>query len=1276
MVGGKMHKKKLWKDIGRSITGSWGRFFSILSLMALGTFAFVGLKVTGPDMRATAEQFYDQTNLADMTLTSTWGLDDSDQDLLAKADQLEKVEYGYLEDVTVKDTDTSMRVFSAPEDLSQYEVVEGNMPQEDDEIVLDYQQQDNFELGDTIDLNQEEADDDEESDETDESSQEILDRTSYKVVGFVKSSEITETTNIGQTSVGTGQLDSYGVVPEDNFDSDVYMIARMDFSDTQGLNAYSDKYDRLIRKHQNSVEELFADQDDKRLSDVKEDRQQDIDDGWDEINDTKQELEDAESQLDDAQDQLQDGQNQIDQNQAELENEVAQAQDQINDGQQQLDQGKSSVATAQNQLTQAKAQLDNGKATLDEKWTQLQAGKRQLDNAQTTLANNKQQLDQGANALAEGKKQLADNQEKINANEQELQEGQNQVAQQQETLQQQKEEKQGEIEQLQSKTEEAKEQVAPLKANYEEISAENQPIIDQLEEQKDQLTEEENEDELYELDEQIQERQSQVNQAQQSYQQAAELSDSLEQKSEGAQSTLDATLDEKQDQIITVQNKADQGEESLDAAKQQLEQKQTQLAQEEEKYQNGLEQYNAGVQSFNQNQEAYEKGLSAWVSGMESLNENSAEYQENAQNLAAAKQELGGKEEELTQARNTLADKQAQGQDQLEQAQEELEEQREEYEENRAEYEEQKEEADNEIPEKEDDLRDAQEELDDLEAPEYTFEDRKDGNPGYKQYLENSQRVDILSNIFPVFLFAIAVLVSLTTMTRFVEEERVNTGTLKALGYSNWDVKKKFVVYGIVSSSLGAIIGTALGHTLLPTVIFEAYAASSTFSQVTLNFSFLYTLIGFAIAIICTTLPAYLVANKELKERTAQLLVAKPPKKGSRILLERITPLWNRMSFTYKVTARNLFRYKKRMFMTIFGVAGCAALLVTGFGIRDSLTGIVDHQFDDLVKYDLIVNKNDDLSDEDQEQLDNKLEEDDVRNATDAYYEELSVRAGENNDTQDITLLVPDDEQAFKQDVSMVNRQSQEQLSLPDDGAILSEKLADLLGAQKGDTVTLNDDEDQPHKVKVAGITEMYMGHYAYMSQEAYQNSFDSSGDPNSYLVTLDDTSEENIDEQSSSFVDLDGTQGVVQSSAISEQIDQVIDGLNNVILVLITCATLLAIVVIYNLTNINVSERVRELSTIKVLGFYDREVTMYVYRETILLSILGILAGYVVGYFLHGFIMQTLPPDDAMFSPGLELSNFGLSAGITLLITFILMFVIHRKLKNIDMLEALQSAD
>lgn len=1266
-----MRKKKLWKDIGRSFTGSWGRFFSILSLMALGTFAFVGLKVTGPDMRATAENFYDQTNLADMTLTSTWGLDESDQDLLEKNKQLDDVEYGYLEDVTLKDTDTSMRIFSAPEEISQYEVVEGNMPQKNNEIALDYQQQDHFDLGDTIKLEQEKSDDSE--NETDESSPEILKRTTYKVVGFVKSSEITETSNIGQTTVGTGQLDSYGVVSEENFDSDVYMIARMNFSDTRGLNAYSDKYDRLIRKHQKSVEKLFDDQSEKRLADVKEDRQQEIDDGWKKIKDTKQKLKDVKTQLDKAQEQIQEGQEQIDENQAQLENEVAQAQVQINDGQQQLDQGKSTIATAENQLVQAKTQLDNGKASLSQKWTQLQSAKSQLDNAQSSLASNKEQLDKGAAAIKQGKEQFASSQQKISENEQNLQAGQSQVEQQQKNLQQQQDEKQGQIEQLQNKSEEAKKQAAPLKANYEQIAAENKPVITQLEEQKEQV---ESEEDSQRLDEQIQAKQEEIDAAEQSYNQALGTSDALQQKADNAQSTLDATLGEKQEQLSNVKSEAEQGQQTLDSAKQQLEQKQTQLVQKEQEYQSGLEQYNAGVQTFNQNKAAYEQGLSKWVSGMEALNKNSAEYQKNAQNLATAKQELGNKEAELIQAKNTLADKQVQGQNQLDQAQDKLSDKKAEYEENKADYEKQKEKADKEIPDREQELKDAQEELDDLQAPEYTFDDRKDGNPGYKQYLENSQRVDILSNIFPVFLFAIAVLVSLTTMTRFVDEERINTGTLKALGYSNWDVKKKFVVYGIVSSSLGAILGTALGHTLLPTVIFEAYAASSTFDQVTLNFSTFYSFIGFAIAIICTTLPAYLVASRELNEKTARLLEAKPPKKGSRILLERITPIWNHLSFTYKVTARNLFRYKKRMFMTVFGVAGCTALLVTGFGIRDSLTGIVDHQFDDLVKYDLIVNKKDNLSDDEQEQMDKKLDQNDVANATDVYYEQLNVRAGENNDTQDITLLVPDDEQAFNQDVEMVTREEQKQLSLSDDGAILSEKLADLLDAKTGDTVTLEDEDGQSHQVKISGITEMYMGHYIYMSQKAYQDAFDSNSDPNSYLVTLNDTSQENIDKQSSAFMDLDGVQGVVQSSAISEQVDNVIDGLNNVILVLITCATLLALVVIYNLTNINVSERIRELSTIKVLGFYNREVTMYIYRETILLSILGILAGYVVGYFLHGFIMQTLPPDEAMFSPGLQLSNFGLSAGITLLITILLMFVIHRKLKNIDMLEALQSAD
>lgn len=921
-----MYKRKLWKNIIKSITATKGRFFSILSLMALGTFAFVGLKVTGPDMRATAENFYQKTHLADMTLTSTWGLDASDRKKLEQTEGIAAVEYGYFQDLTFKNSKTSVRLFSKPRRLSQYEIVAGHLPETGKEVALDYQQRAHYKLGDKVTF--------------DQSENKWLKRSTYKIVGFVKSSEITETTGLGQTTVGSGTLNSYGVVTPENFAAAGYTIARLSFSNTQNLDPYSSEYDHRVLSQQKKLVKLFNKQGKKRLTAKKKDEQKKIDRGRQKVAQTKKELTTAKKQLEKAQQQLQAGQRKIEANQAQLEETLPQT-------------------IVQGQLAQVQAQLDD-------------------------------------------------------------------------------------------------------------------------------------------------------------------------------------------------------------------------------------------------QQEEYEKQKAA--------------YEKHKQQAA---QTLPQKEKQLDQAQQTLAK---------------------------------------------------------LKAPHYAIDDRKDGTLGYKQYLENSQRVDVLSNVFPVFLFAIAALVSLTTMTRFVEEERIDSGTLKALGYSNWDIEKKFVFYGFVAGTLGAVLGTVLGHTLLPTIIFKAYAASSTFSKVSWQFSPFYSVVGLVIALLCTTLSAYVAATQELKEKTAQLLLPKPPKEGSRILLERVTPLWQRLNFTFKVTARNLFRYKKRMFMTIFGVAGCTALLITGFGIHDSLTGITAHQFNDLIKYDLIVKKAEDISNKQQKKIVEKLKKPAIKRAAEVYYEQLTVRAGQQHNTQDIVLVVPKNLAAFKEDVELVNRQTRQKISLSKDGVILSEKLAKLLQAKAGSSVALKDEEGKQHKIKVAGITEMYMGHYAYMSPAAYQNYFGSKAKANSYLVTLNKKNES--EKEAGSFMELSGIQTVVQSSALSQMVDNVINGLNNVILVLIICATLLAIVVIYNLTNINVSERIRELSTIKVLGFYDWEVTMYIYRETILLSILGILAGFGIGYLLHGFIMYSLPPDQAMFSPSLLWTNFALSAGITLGITLLLMLVIHRKLKKVDMLAALKSVD
>ncbi|AXN65367.1 ABC transporter permease [Lactococcus cremoris] len=868
-----MRKKTLNKEIRRSITGSLGRFISIFSLMLLGTFAFVGLKVSGPDMRATAEEFYRQHQLADLTVTSTLGLDETDQRLINETKGLKKAEFGYFQDLVIKGKESSLRLFSKPDELSTYELMSGKLPQSNSEIALDYLYDSQYKIGQSIDFTPPKSED-----------SDLLKNHSFKIVGFVKSSEYVDKSNFGATTVGTGKLNGYGLVTKDAFDSKVYMIARLSYKNLQNISIFDDKYDNRLKREQKALENTFKNQPEKRLAALKVDPEK--------------------------------------------------------------------------QIIEAKSQISHEESQLKQQENQLIAQKNQI--------------------------------------------GESSSAQ----------------------------------------------TIEQL---------------------------------------------------NGAQNQIDA------------------GKEKL----------------------------------------------------------------------ASAKAELAKKEAALNQ----------------------------------------------------------------LEEPTYQINNRKEGNPGYKTFLEDSTRIDSLSNIFPVVLFAIALLVSLTTMTRFVEEERGNLGLLKALGYSNREIRKKFMVYGLVSSGLGALVGTIIGHTFLPLAVFNAYTASSTFSNLRLTFSPLWTIVAFAIAIACSLLPAYWVVRKELKEVPASLFLAKVPKAGSSILLEKIDFIWKRMSFTYKVTARNLFHYKKRMLMTIFGVAGCTALLVMGFGIRDSISGLASKQFGQILHYDMIAIEKNKVSDKEKE-ASGKLEK------------------------QEVSLIATNQSDDLSKYVSLESRKNNQKIVLNDSGAVISEKFAELLGLKVGDSLTLKDDENKPVRIKVSAITEMYMGHYIFMNQSVYQKVFKKDFMTNGQLIKLKNASVNNIQKMSAQLMQEDGIQAISQNSDLKKVIESFMYGINSVMIVLITCAILLAIVVIYNLTNINVSERIRELATIKVLGFYDREVTLYIYRETILLSFLGILVGFGLGDYFHQVIMNQLSADQIMFAPGLLWTNLLLSAAITFATTLLLALVVHFKLKAVDMLGALKSVD
>lgn len=558
--------------------------------------------------------------------------------------------------------------------------------------------------------------------------------------------------------------------------------------------------------------------------------------------------------------------------------------------------------------------------------------------------------------------------------------------------------------------------------------------------------------------------------------------------------------------------------------------------------------------------------------------------------------------------------------------------------------------------------------------PTYTVNNRGDF-PGYSIYRSNSSRVDTLANVFPTFLFAIAALVALTTMTRFVEEQRITIGTLRALGYTNADVAFKFMLYSLLASGIGVLFGALGGFLIMPKIVMRAYAASSTISGLILKFSWVDLLISLAIAVGSTTLAALYALSRDFKEHPAALLLPKPPKAGSRILLERLTWLWRRLSFNYKVTFRNLFRYKTRALMTIFGVAGCVGLLVMGIGLRDSLAGISERQYSQIIKYNLVLVQKSHATAQQTQRYDRLLTGDKVSRHQAIYTQEYHRVVGQDLSNQPVTMVVPQTQHDFAKLVNVQNPAGQH-LTLPANGVILTQKMAHLLHAKKGDRIWLRDANNDRYYFKVAGVARMYMGHFIFMSRTAYQRATGQTYQPNAQLVTLRDSSATNVRHMAQRFIQTGALTTTSLNLMNQKLISDIIGGLNTVITVLLGIATILAMVVLYNLTNINVSERVRELSTIKVLGFFDREVTMYIYRETIILTIIGIAFGYLFGIWLHAFLMVTLPPDSAMFDNRMYFSNFLISTLIPAVITAGLAVIMHRKIQNINMLDALKSVD
>ena len=538
-------------------------------------------------------------------------------------------------------------------------------------------------------------------------------------------------------------------------------------------------------------------------------------------------------------------------------------------------------------------------------------------------------------------------------------------------------------------------------------------------------------------------------------------------------------------------------------------------------------------------------------------------------------------------------------------------------------------------------------------------------------------RINALTSVFPVFFYLIAALICLTTMTRMVEEQRTQIGVLRALGYSKSAIASKYLIYAGIASILGSAAGLMVGHGILPTVIYRTYETTYTLIPLSIPFDIPYLAAASLLAVLITMIAALWACYKEVVSVPSELLRAKSPLPGNRVLLEKIPLIWNRMSFLLKVTVRNLFRYKKRFFMTIVGIGGCTALILTGFGVKDSVSGSVPRQFYELHSYHLFINLISPGSSADDSVLNSNLQ---TLLENSIYVTEIPLEVEGLEDSSSNYLFVPENAEKTADFIDFHDRRTGDRLTFPMNGkVIVTEMLATDLGLDIGDQITFKLENSEFISAQVGGITENYVYNYIFMTAQDYAAAFGTTAEFDYILGKVPDVESMSlIDEQGlvDAISDQENVLAVTMIPSIRREFDNVMNNLNAMVLVIILSACLLAFVVLYNLTNINITERSREIATIKVLGFNNREVSAYINREVIVLTLFGILFGLVGGVFLHQFTIQTAEVDMLMYIRDIKPISFLLSAVLTFLFSFIVNIMIQFKLRRINMVESLKSVD
>ncbi|MGC4385344.1 FtsX-like permease family protein [Streptococcus suis] len=708
----------------------------------------------------------------------------------------------------------------------------------------------------------------------------------------------------------------------------------------------------------------------------------------------------------------------------------------------------------------------------------------------------------------------------------------------------------------------------------------------------------------------------------------------------------------RQEGLDVEKNRLDQMESAHEQANQAYLQGYDYYQTKQNEYNSNLAQYQTWNQEYQAGLARYQAGLSQYEQGIAAYNKGVEDYEWGLSQLESSNQLLRQEELRLEEADKELSQAQSQ-------------------------FSEKKATADQEISQAQTEIAQAKSDLSKLEKAPYHVYTRSSlpGGDGYTTYSNATRSIAAVGNVFPVVLYLVAALVTFTTMARFVDEERTQSGLLKALGYTNRQIMAKFILYGLAAGLVGTIVGIIAGNLLLSPLISNIITQTTVIGPAKLHFYPLWTGLALLLSLASSVLPAYLVARRELTEKPAQLLLPKPPVTGSSIWLEKWPAIWSRLSFTHKVTARNIFRYKLRMLMTIFGVAGTVALLFGGLGIRSSISGVVQRQFGELIHYDMLVVENSRATEEELDKLTHFLQSEQVRQSLPVAFEQLHQTVEENGQRKNLSIsLYISDRRDFGNQVSLESSTGQP-IKLSDRGIVLTEKLAQIYGVSVGDKLSLTL-EDKEVSVRVEAVADMYAGHFIYMTRGYYEQVTGKQKTANAYLIQLKNSQLGHIQTLASQLLAMPAVRSLVQNTSLIDMLTTIAGSLQTIMTILVILSILLGLVILYNLTIINMSERIRELSTIKVLGFHNKEVTMYIYRETIALSLIGMLVGLVGGIYLHKLLLAMIGSDSIRFNPSVGLEVYLIPILAISGILAALGWYVNHHLRKVDMLEALKSVD